>query len=122
VRDEDLFSFVGKTVRSVWGVELLLMMRRQAGRVWRVEELVRELRASTTVVADSLAAFETAGLVRRDGDTFTYAPATPVLAEVCDRLDALYRERPVKVINAIAAPRSRLQGFADAFRLKDDGE
>jgi hypothetical protein len=122
VRDEDVFSFVGKSVRSVWGVELLLLMRRQPGRLWRVDEMVRELRASTTIVTDSLAGFESAGLVRREGDAYAYAPATPLLGELCDRLEALYRERPVSVINAIASPRTRLQGFADAFRLKDGGE
>lgn len=121
--DHDLFEFITGAVRSVWAVELLLLLRRQPDRRWRADELVRELRASTTVVTEAVAGFEAAGLVRQEDGCILYEPASPWLAERSDRLEQLYRKRPVAVVNAIVSPGRRLQGFADAFRLKDkDGE
>ncbi|MBC6983531.1 hypothetical protein H8B08_17430 [Caulobacter sp. 17J80-11] len=64
----------------------------------------------------------TAGLIRTDADgRHTYAPASPALAALCDRLQSLYRERPVRVVNAIVSSSGdKLQNFADAFRLKGE--
>lgn len=119
--DQDLLAFLRGSVRSVWGLELLLFMRGHADRAWSTGALVQELRSSETVVHDLLATFDAAGLLRCDAEGCAYAPASPVVAELCDRLEATYRQRPVAVINAIAAARNEaLQSFADAFRLKDD--
>jgi hypothetical protein len=120
VTDPDLPAFIRSSIRSVWALEVLLLLKRQPDRAWTPEDLVRELRASTTVVADALAAFSVAGLVRAEEGAYAYGPASPVLGRLCEALDRTYRERPVAVINAIASPRDRMQSFADAFRLKDD--
>ena len=118
--EQDLLAFIRASVRSVWALELLLLMRRHADRRWSVEELVRELRASTMVVTDGLRDFETAGLVARGDGGFAYAPASPVLAGLCDALAQAYAERPVTLVNAIVSRKDKMQSFADAFRLKDD--
>lgn len=119
--DPELTAFVREHVRSVWGVELLSLLRREPGKLWSAEVLVRELRASTALVGDSLARFERAGLVvREDGDKARYAPASPILAELCERLEQAYRERPVAVINVIATPPDPLQSLADAFKFRGD--
>ena len=119
--DQDLLAFLRAAVRSVWGLELLLFLRRHGDRSWSTAALVQELRSSETVVRDALSAFDKAGLLRCDETGCAYAPASPVVAELCDRLEGVYRQRPVSVINAIASARNEtLQNFADAFRLKDD--
>ena len=119
--DQDLLAFLRASIRSVWGLELLMFLRRRTDRSWPTALLVQELRASETVVRDLLAAFEQAGLVRCGEDGCEYAPASPVIAELCERIETTYRERPVAVVNAIASGRKdNLQTFADAFRLKDD--
>src|SRR5689334_24274546 len=51
---------------------------------------------------------------------YTYCPASLLLAALCDQLDEAYRERPVKVINAIVSPPEKLQTLADAFRIRGD--
>jgi hypothetical protein len=116
--DSDLIAFVRQHVRSVWALELLLLLRRDPARCWRPDELVRELRASQRLVSDNLSRFETSGLVAPDDDCFRFAPATPVLDALCGQLEAAYRERPVSVINMIAQPGGPLQSLADAFRFK----
>jgi hypothetical protein len=120
--DENLQAFIRSSIRSVWALELLLLMKRTPERDWPADALVRELRASDTVVSDALSHFETAGLVRRGEGGYAYAPASPVLVGCCDALERMYRERPVAVVNLIASSRSKLQSFADAFRLKGEGE
>jgi hypothetical protein len=117
--DRDVFQFIREHVRSVWALELLLRLKRDPERCWTVDELVGDLRASHSLVADNLAAFESAGLVVADDrGCFRYQPAAAVLAKVCDDLDAAYRAKPVTVIRWISAPTERLQSLADAFKFK----
>ena len=122
--DQDLAAFVREHVRSVWALELLLVLKRDPERCWPPADLVRELRASTGLVQDNLHRFERGGLaVRDDGGCWRYRPAAAILARLCDRLEAAYRERPVAIINLISAPRDPLQSLADAFRFRrGDGE
>lgn len=112
-------SFVREHVRSVWALELLLLLRRDPARCWSPVELVAELRASGPLVADNLARFLASGLVAPEADCYRYAPASPVLEDLCLKLEAAYRERPVAVINMIARPvADPLQSLADAFRFR----
>lgn len=121
--DLDLAAFVREHVRSVWALELLLLLRRDAGSCWQVDDLVRELRASTPLVSTNLQGFERSGLaVRDDEGCYRYAPASPVLDDLCNDLESAYRERPVAIINLIAKPRDAIQSLADAFKLRGDGK
>jgi hypothetical protein len=117
----DLHAFVREHFRSVWAVELLLILRRDPDRCWKPAELVAELRASTSLVVDNLAAFERSGLaVCDEAGCWRYAPAGPVLDELAAGLERAYRERPVSIINLIAAPPDPIQGLADAFKWRGD--
>ncbi|HSV01605.1 MAG TPA: hypothetical protein VLI41_00240 [Phenylobacterium sp.] len=119
--DQDLAAFVREHIRSVWALELLLLLKRDPERCWEPAELVRELRASTRVVNDNLLRFERGGLTVRDEQgCHRYAPAAAVLNELCDRLQAAYKQRPVAIVNLIAAPRDPLQSLADAFKFRGD--
>jgi DNA-binding transcriptional ArsR family regulator len=115
----DVFHFIRQHVRSVWALELLLLLKADGARCWGVDELVAALRASQTLVTGNLAALEGAGLIIRDDkDCFRYQPAADVLARLCDALEADYRAKPVTVIRWISAPAERLQSLADAFKFK----
>jgi hypothetical protein len=119
--DQDLAVFVREHVRSVWALELLLLLKKDPERCWTPADLVRELRASTGLVNDNLQRFQRGGLaVLDDQGCFHYAPAAPVLAELCDSLEQAYRTRPVSIVNLIAAPRDPLQSLADAFKFRGD--
>ena len=119
--DPDLAAFVREHVRSVWAVELLLVLKRDPERCWPAADLVGELRASTTLVSDNLQRFERSGLVLRDDtECWRCAPASPVLDELAGTLEAAYRERPVSVINLIATPPDPVQGLADAFKFRGE--
>lgn len=119
--DADLAAFVREHMRSVWAVELLLLLRRDPEHCWLPSELVAELRASTNLVRDNLAAFERGGLaVCDDAGCWRYAPAASALDEMAQRLEQAYRERPVAITNLIARPPDPIQGLADAFKWRGD--
>lgn len=109
------------SVGSVWELELLLLLRRGRQQAWTQDQLVRELRASPSIVANGVERLQKAGLVITEGAQCRYAAAARRLDELVERLDELYRERPTTVMNAVlGAPSAKLQNFADAFRLKKD--
>ena len=120
--ESEIVSFVREHVRSVWALELLLLLRRDPARCWTPAELVGELRASTTLVADNLTRFEASGLVASEDGCFRFAPASAMVETLCAELEAAYRQRPVAVINMIARPPGPLQSLADAFRFKGDAK
>jgi len=119
--DQDLLNFIRSSIRSVWTLELLLLLRRES-KEWTSSELVRELRASTTVVETSLESLQASGLISCHEGRCAYRPAAPVLDELCGALERAYAEQPVRIVNEILSPKSKMQGFADAFRLKDHSE
>lgn len=119
--ESDLVSFVRQHFRSVWAVEILLVLCRDRSRNWTVPALVAELRASTSLVEDNLQRLEVSGLVICDDDSaFRYAPASPLLDGLCEQLAFAYRERPVTITNTIARPTDSLQSLADAFKFKGE--
>ena len=107
-------------IRSIWTLELLLLMKRQPDRIWTGEALVQELRGSSSLVEQNLKVLVMAGLVSQREQGFSYGPPLQLMAEASDQLERAYRERPVAVINAIASGVESLHSFADAFKFKRD--
>jgi hypothetical protein len=116
-----LQEFIENYVRTVWAVELLLLLRREPREAWAPEILVRELRGSAALVEENLGWFVAGGLVRAEPDgRHIYDPASPMLSELCDELEATYRERPMAVMNAIMARANpQVKSLADAFRFRN---
>jgi DNA-binding IscR family transcriptional regulator len=109
-------AFIRRSLKSVWALELLLLLRADRERGWTTAELVSELRANDSLVTRILEDFRRHGLVGGEGG-WRYAAKAPD-ADLCDQIEALYRERPMTLIKAISTPPDRLQALADAFRIK----
>jgi hypothetical protein len=122
VLSETLLRFIQTSIKSIWAMEVLLLLRRDAARSWRVEDVTRELRSSLLIVADALMSFKALGLVGEDAERlYRYQPATPELDALVAELAKAQAEAPVAVTEAIfSAPDRKLRLFADAFRLKKD--
>lgn len=103
--EDDVLLFVRDCLPSAWALELLLLLHRERMSTWSCEALVRELRATSIVVAQNLAILVDAGLVAEAGDgRYVYRPKTPKLAALVDGLAPLYRRKPVTVLRTIFAP------------------
>jgi hypothetical protein len=61
----DVLRFIGSSFRSVWALELLLLLKREP-RVWLRDELVTAMRASELVVTNALDTLVAAGLASVD--------------------------------------------------------
>jgi hypothetical protein len=109
-------------LKSVWALELLLLLRRERCRCWSADDLNRELRASPGLVAEILGTLTSAGLVGEEAENrYRYQPATAELERLAEELEAAYAARPLAVVHAIlAAPNEKIRTFADAFRFKRD--
>lgn len=120
VTDEELLTFIEAHIRSIWAIEQTLVLTRDPGRSWGIEELVRETRSSSTAVQEALRDLREAGLIGQKPDgKFFFAPQSEELRIATEELLKAYVERPRFVIRAIfSEPRDNLKIFADAFKLK----
>jgi hypothetical protein len=116
---DELATFIGSSFRSVWALELLLLLKREA-RACSREDLVTSLRASPAVVEQAFESLSAAGLAGADGLCLTYMPVSPEVASLVGETEQLYRSRPDRVRRVIVASSNKgLAAFSDAFRLKD---
>jgi hypothetical protein len=120
--EQEVASFIRGSFRSVWSLELLVLLRRAPRREWPHNEMVGALRASDLVVRHSLDSLVAAGLVVVEhGGAARYQPVGPDLDDLVDGAEQLYGRRPDKVRRMIVgATASDLSAFADSFKLRKD--
>jgi hypothetical protein len=119
---EELLRFIAATFPSVWALELLLALKREARPCTR-DELVTLLRASDLVVARALDALLAAGLVSVEQHQAVYQPANASLEDCVQQVEQLYRSRANVVRRSIIATASSgATAFANAFKLRRDGD
>ena len=118
--DQDLLTFIGSSFRSVWALELLLVLKSEP-KVWTRPELVTTMRASELVVSKALDSLVAAGLASLEGEGARYMPVSDQVGECVEQAERLYSSRPNAVRRAIiAASTDGVAAFADAFRLRKD--
>jgi hypothetical protein len=119
--DDEIANFIRSSFRSVWSLELLLLLKRDP-RLWPNSEIVAALRASEIIVAQSLDFLTAVGLVSVDETGgAAYRPVSEGSARLVEGAEALYARSPDAVrrliVGAIPNP---LAAFADAFRLRKE--
>jgi hypothetical protein len=122
VHPEELERFIRTAIRSVWALELLLLLAREPDRAWTEAEVDRAIRGNPRLVRTTLAGLVHGGLVHVDDEgRYRFAPANPALGDLVARLAAAYAATPLAVLQAILeSPNDRLRSFADAFRVRKD--
>lgn len=118
--DEDVARFVTADLRTVWALELLMLLRGGRDEAWRSAALTAELRGNLAMVEDMLGRLEMLGLVGRDAEGWRYRPAQPELDDLCDRTEQAYRQKPFAMISMIYRGAGPLRDLADAFRFKGE--
>lgn len=120
--EAEILEFAGASFRSVWALELLLMLRTTRERNWEPGEILKELRSSQVAVVEALHNLIAAGLVvEEEGARFRYN-ATGRLEEAVGALADLYALKPAVVMRQIvnSPNNAKLQILSDAFRIKDE--
>jgi len=128
---EDLARFIVERIDSVAQLEALLLLRANPAQHWTIASLAKRLYISESQTAEVIRRLGTDGIVTANGSEplqygseplqYCYEPATNELRSLIDRLAETYAKHLVPVTNLIhSKPRTRIQEFADAFKLRKD--
>jgi hypothetical protein len=120
----DIEQFIAQHIESLAQLEMLLLMRREAGRTWTSDDLPRQMYVTPEVCTTIIADLERRGFILRDAanpNNVQYRSSGSPIDQLIDQLGDLYHQRRVAVITQIySKPVRKVQTFADAFRLRRD--
>jgi biotin operon repressor len=119
--EEHVIAFVKSALTRMSDLELLLLLRSTREKSWSTEDLVRELRASSQLVAMSLAQLQACGMAQETSPgSYRFAPTNATLEQLAESLETLHREKPFLIMRTIIdSSDQKLKNFSDAFRFKD---
>lgn len=121
---EDVERFILQNIDTIAQWEGLLLMRANPESEWDADTVSARLYIDTTEAAELLAHLCAQGfLVKKGGKspTYRFAPTHPELEPMISQVAALYRQYLIPITNLIHnKPKSRVQQFADAFRIRKD--
>jgi hypothetical protein len=117
----NLLAFIQGSFRSIWSMELLLLLKSDPERFWSRDDLVAALRGSHVVVAQSIDSLFAAGLVSMEDNGVRYAPASADIESLANEAEHYYAKKPDAVRRMIVtASHGQLRAFSDAFKLRRD--
>ena len=118
---EDVREFLLRHIDSVGHLEALLLLWRTREKRWNSSAMAQELYIGEPVAADILARLSSLGVISAaEGDYWFSAQQAALCADVA-RVADTYSQRLVAVTRLIhSKPASRIQEFADAFKLRKD--
>jgi hypothetical protein len=119
----DVAQFIIDRIDSVAEMEALLLLRSNTEEEWSVDALAKRLYISVQQTAYVLDRLSSGGFlsVRGAPPVFRYQPGSPELQSLVDRACTVYSKHLVPITNLIhSKPKSRVQEFADAFKLRKD--
>ncbi|HUN94795.1 MAG TPA: leucine zipper domain-containing protein [Bradyrhizobium sp.] len=117
---DDVRKFILENIDSVAELEALLLLRRSSDQAWSIENASKRLYVSESTAAHVLNRLSAAGLSTRIDDLYRYQPRTRETGHLVDRLAETYDRYLIPVTNLIHEKPSRIQNFADAFRIRKD--
>lgn len=117
----EIETFIGGSFRSVWSLDLVQFLFADRQQPYSKQQLVDALRASDSVVSQSIASLAAAGLVLVEGELVRLYIADQQSERLIEGAIQLYAKSPDKVRRLIVAAASPgLTAFANAFRLRKD--
>lgn len=120
--EKNVSEFLRSTFRSIWSLELLLLLADDATRCWSGPELVAALRASELVVNQAIDNLNAAGLLVPESSACVhYGPVSADLHKLVLAAGTLYMHSPHVVRRIIVRAQSgSIAAFADAFKFRKD--
>ncbi len=116
---EDLRAFIVETFRSIAELEALLLLCRDAAASWSTKRLAERLYIPEDEARRVLAHLCQHGLAAAADDDARFEPKCDQRRHLVALLERHYTSHLIAITNLIhARPASRIQEFADAFKLK----
>jgi hypothetical protein len=122
---DNVARFLALHIRSLEQLEILMLVWSHPEQDWTAESVYNIVRSSRSSVGERLEELHGQGLLSLNRSStpisYRFAPNPPELVEIVAALAHEYKERRVKVVEIIYAPRTEpLKGFADAFKLRKE--
>jgi hypothetical protein len=121
---DDVQAFLLQRIDSIAQLEALLLLRNNPMLTWDAEALAKRLYTTgqeTTAILHHLQANGLLVAAEQSSGVYQYQPASPDLAHMVDRVAELYARYLIPITQLIhTKPLTRVQEFADAFKLKKD--
>ncbi len=106
-------------MRSVWTLELLLLLRRNSAQPILCSQLVRDMRATPGLIGRGLQELAAAGLVASDGQSARFIAESLNLARMCEAIDTAFRETPVAMHDAVLSSTTRPADWDNSLSRED---
>jgi hypothetical protein len=121
---EDIRQFILEYIDSIAQWEGLLLMRAHPETGWSIDAIAQRLYISQAEATVLLARLATQGFLARTGEEtllYRYQPVSPAIEPLIERMAAFYARSLVPITHLIhSKPKSKVQKFADAFRIRKD--
>ena len=118
--EDEVLRFIANSIPSIWALELLFLLQSSEDIGRTMDDLVMDLRSSSTAIAQAIRQLQNSGLVIEDAHRYIYRPASPILDLFAREARKLYAVKPLSVLKVIGSARNEnLQRFADSFKLKE---
>jgi predicted ArsR family transcriptional regulator len=119
---DDVRQFIFDRIHSIAQLECLLLLHDNPEVQWSVETLAQRLYINQQQAKEVLSHLTSEGLLIAHGESpvfYQYQTNPPHLNKMVDRLAEAYSKYLIQITNLIhSKPQSRIQEFAEAFRLR----
>jgi predicted ArsR family transcriptional regulator len=120
----DIRRFIIESIDSIAQLEALLLLRSSPDKEWSAQQIAERLYISEQEAAPLLARLNAQELIDCSDDKpphCRYQSKSDDLSKLMDRLADTYAKHLVPITNLVhSKPRTRVQEFADAFKLRKD--
>ena len=117
----DVRKFVRREIKSVFQLEVLLLLHRTRERTWTVSEISQELGIDPEIAETQILSLTQLGLIRTSDTssiTYFYGPKDRDDELIVEKLATSYAKQRVGIFTLILSEsNSRIRRFAEAFRL-----
>jgi hypothetical protein len=121
---EELEKFIAAEINSLEQLEILLLLSGNPHKWWTAAGVYDVVKSSVQSVRDRLEEMVLRGILRKEDESelrYQFGPKNDAIWKVTSELRDAYKERSVKVVQAIySKPPDAVQEFARAFRLRRD--
>jgi hypothetical protein len=119
--DQEVSGFILNHVDSVEQLEILIMLRESAPRIWTIEEICHSLHSTKSSVELRVKGLCAKGFLECSATAAGYKKQSNESERIIQNVIDTYKHKKTRTIELIfSKPHPNLIGFANAFKLRKD--
>ena len=119
---QEIVDFIARYIKSLEHLEVLLLVSGTGGKDWTCSAVYEVIKSNESSIDGRLKDLSRQGLLTQGPGSepvYRFEPADDKVPGVIETLATIYRERRLRVVEAIySSSGSQIPGLADAFTLK----